>query len=96
MASNEVEHASHGQAVEWRHEPTDAPSARFGWHGEGRKTMRIAAVVSLAALLFMIIGNQKGHVEDLYLIGFAVVLGLILLRDWITHRGKWKNGSWKN
>lgn len=76
--------------VEYKPEPAEAPSARFGWHGEGIKTFKIAAWVSVIALLGMIIGNHEGHVEDFYLIGFAALIIFILVRDEIISRGKWK------
>ncbi len=76
--------------VEYKPEPAEAPSARFGWHGEATKTFKIAGWFSVAALLFMMIGNQKGHVEDLWLIGFALALAFILIRGEVLSRGKWK------
>ncbi|KQR99052.1 DUF2631 domain-containing protein [Williamsia sp. MIQD14] len=97
MASSEVEHAdTHSHEVEvvdtgWAHEPPDAPSARFGWHGESLPAMRIAGWISGIALLAMIIGNHQGHVEDLYLIGFTAALWFVLLRDVYLRRGKWRN-----
>lgn len=87
MASTEVEH--HAIDTGWRHEPADAPSARFGWHGVATKSMYIAGWFCVVVLLCMMIGNQKGHVEDLYLIGFAVVLAIFLLRGMLTKR-KWR------
>lgn len=76
--------------VEYKPEPAEAPSARFGWHGEGIKTFKIAGWFCVAALLLMMIGNQKGHVEDLWLIGSAAALAFILIRGEILSRGKWK------
>ncbi|GAA2068069.1 DUF2631 domain-containing protein [Williamsia deligens] len=97
MADTEIaqtdDHSHEVQVVDtgWRREPTDAPSARFGWHGESKTAMRIAGWISGLALLAMIIGNHKGHVEDLYLIGVTAVLWFVLLRDLVLSRGKWKN-----
>ncbi|MCP2178573.1 DUF2631 domain-containing protein [Williamsia maris] len=94
MASSEVEHSkSHSEVAVtgWAHEPADAPSARFGWHGESKTAMRIGGWVSGIALLAMLIGNHESRVEDLYLIGFAAVLWFILLRDLYLGRRKWKN-----
>ena len=75
--------------VEYKREPADAPSARFGWHGEGLKTFKIAGVVSIVALLVMMIGNHEGHIEDLFLLGFALLLAFILIRGEILSRRKW-------
>jgi hypothetical protein len=76
--------------LEYKPEPADAPSARFGWHGEAIKTYKIAAWVSVVALLGMTIGNHEGHVEDFYLLGFVALLVFILVRGEIKSRGKWK------
>ncbi|OZG26762.1 hypothetical protein BH683_022955 [Williamsia sp. 1138] len=76
--------------VEYKPEPAEAPSARFGWHGEGMKTYKIAAWVSVVALLGMVIGNHEGHVEDLYLVGFAALIVFLLVRGEVLSRGKWK------
>lgn len=75
--------------VEYKREPADAPSARFGWHGEGLKTFKIAGLVSIVALLVMMIGNHEGHVEDLFLLGFVLLLAFILIRGEILSRRKW-------
>ena len=75
--------------VEYKREPADAPSARFGWHGEGLKTFKIAGWVSIVALLVMMIGNHEGHIEDLFLLGFALLLAFILIRGEILSRRKW-------
>ena len=75
--------------VEYKREPANAPSARFGWHGEGLKTFKIAGVVSIVALLVMMIGNHEGHIEDLFLLGFALLLAFILIRGEILGRRKW-------
>ncbi|GAC68973.1 DUF2631 domain-containing protein [Gordonia soli] len=90
MASTEVEH--HDEVdTGWVREPADAPSARFGWHGQGRKTFAIAGWFCVLALLGMLIGNHIGHVEDLYLIGGAIVLAYFLLKNTLPKRGKWQH-----
>ncbi|MAU82140.1 DUF2631 domain-containing protein [Gordonia sp. Z-3] len=87
MASTEVEQIDTG----WVREPADAPSARFGWHGQARKTFMIAGWFCVFALLAMFIGNHTGHVEDIYLAAFAAVLAFFLLKPIWTSRGRWKN-----
>ena len=87
MASTEVEQIDTG----WVREPADAPSARFGWHGQARKSFMIAGWFCVIALLAMMIGNHTGHIEDLYLIGFAAVLAYFLLKPVWTSRGRWKS-----
>lgn len=74
--------------VEYTHEDIpEVPSAAWGWSGESNKAARIAAIVIAAFLLFMIHGNHTGKVEDAYLVGFAVVLVGIVIRD-IFHQRK--------
>ncbi|WP_238419105.1 DUF2631 domain-containing protein [Gordonia sp. 'Campus'] len=97
MASTDVEHTvghgagGHAEIVDtgWRREPADAPSARFGWHGAATKTFYGAAVFFAVFLVLMIIGNHTGHIEDLYLIGFAVAVLVLCVRGWWMNRGKW-------
>ncbi|MCX4094197.1 DUF2631 domain-containing protein [Nocardia sp. alder85J] len=68
-------------AVVTKVDPAEVPSAAWGWSGESRKTFRRAGWVVVVILLCMLIGNHKGHVEDIYLIGFAAALAGILIRD---------------
>jgi len=44
----------------------------------------------VAILLVFLIGNHRGHVEDLWLIGMALVLVVILLRDAAKRRTSWR------
>lgn len=58
----------------------DEPSAAWGWHDIGRRAIQLSGWISVFFLLAMLIGNHEGHVEDIFLITFAVViaLGLVL------------------
>lgn len=64
----------------------DVPSAAWGWSGESNKAAKIAGWVVVVFLLVMMIGNHHGHVEDLFLIGFAALIAGILVRDTILQR----------
>jgi hypothetical protein len=64
-------------------EPVTSPDQRKPGH---RKAARIGAVVSIMALLFMTIGNHRGRTEDIWLIGIAIGLALILIADAILRR----------
>ena len=64
----------------------EVPSAEWGWSGEGPRTSRIAGWVTVAILLVMIIGNHTGRVEDLWLVGFAVAIAGLLVRDILLRR----------
>jgi len=46
----------------------------------------IAAIVTAGIMLLLLVGNHKGHVEDIWLIGIAVVLVGIVLFDWWQRR----------
>jgi hypothetical protein len=43
-------------------------------------------IIAAIFLLFMIIGNHHGRVEDWYLIGFAALLVLIIVVDAVKRR----------
>jgi hypothetical protein len=47
---------------------------------------RFGAVVTILALLAMTIGNHKGNIENLYLIGGAALLLLVLILDFVLRR----------
>ncbi|MBB3116243.1 DUF2631 domain-containing protein [Corynebacterium bovis] len=68
----------------------DEPSAAWGWHGLGRRGIATAGVISGLFLLGMLIGNHKGHVEDIWLVALAVLvfLGtfLFVVRPKLTQR----------
>lgn len=87
MASTDVEHAEEIDTG-WRHEPADAPSARFGWHGVATRTFYIAGWVCVVILLAMFFGNHVGHVEDIWLAASAAVLAVFLLKGMLTKK-KW-------
>ncbi len=87
MASTEVEPVDTG----WKHEPADAPSARFGWHGQARKSFMIAGWFCVFALLAMTIGNHTGHVEDVWLVVIAALLAGFIIRATVGHRGRWQS-----
>ncbi|GAA4389548.1 DUF2631 domain-containing protein [Tsukamurella soli] len=70
----------------------DAPSRDWGWHGTNRNAARIAGIVVAICLVCMLHGNQIGHVEDIWLVAFAVVIVFVIACDWVSGRGKWKSG----
>ncbi|MDG3010986.1 DUF2631 domain-containing protein [Rhodococcus sp. D2-41] len=90
MASKQLEHPTLEDAVKAsKVDPVDEPSVGWGWHGHATKTFKFFGWFFAAFLLLMIIGNQHGHVEDLYLIGFAILLVVILVWDSVRKRSKW-------
>ncbi|MGL6234891.1 MAG: DUF2631 domain-containing protein [Segniliparus sp.] len=66
------------------------PSGQWGWHGEYPNTYRWVALAVIGSLLVMLIGNHKGHVEDVWLIAIAAIAALWLVVDILSKRGKWK------
>lgn len=66
------------------------PNSEWGWNGSFPRGGMIAGVVSIIALLAMLIGNHTGRVEDLYLVGFAVVLAFGLVLSVRRRRNAWR------
>jgi hypothetical protein len=64
-------------------EPVTSPDQRKPGH---RKAGRIGAVLSAGVLLLMLCGNHQGNVENLWLIGIAVTLLVIVIGDAILRR----------
>jgi hypothetical protein len=62
----------------------------WGWHAEmgkwGRRTWWIAPLVVLAFLH----GNHQGHVEDVWLIGIAVLMVVVFLYDRTRRKNAWR------
>jgi uncharacterized membrane protein len=52
------------------------------------KLLRFGAVVTAVILVAMAVGNHKGKVEDIFLVGIAVGLILMLIVDgWLRRSG---------
>ena len=79
MASTEVERHT-GVDVE------DVPSAEWGWSREHPRLLQVGGLLAAAFLLIMMHGNHVGHVEDLFCIGFAIVVLAFVARDWWMRR----------
>jgi len=71
-------------------DPEDEPSAEWGWHGTLPKGAMITGWIVTIILFAMLIGNQQGHVEDIYLIIFGA--GMILLQAYAIAR---RRNSWR-
>ncbi len=50
------------------------------------KAARIAGVIVIVVLLLMTIGNHKGAIEDIWLVGVAALIGAIIVVDWAQRR----------
>jgi Protein of unknown function (DUF2631) len=82
VASTEVERHT-GVDVE------DVPSAEWGWSKESHKLIHIGGLLSALLLLAMMRGNHVGHVEDWFLIAFAALIVIAVVRDWWLRRRGW-------
>ena len=82
MANTEVERHT-GVDVE------DVPSAQWGWSKENYKLIHIGGLLSAVFMLAMLRGNHVGHVEDAFLIAFAILLVIVVARDWWLRRRGW-------
>ena len=98
MASTDLEHKSGTGHEVVPHEsvngvsPQDEPSAEWGWHGSFPRGRQVAGWFAAAACFLMLIGNQIGHVEDIYLVITGVVLVLLLIWDLNKRRNPWRRG----
>jgi hypothetical protein len=67
----------------------DVPSAEWGWSKENHKVIRIGGLLAAGFMLLMLRGNHVGKVEDIFLIGFAVLILVVVARDWWLRRRGW-------
>ena len=67
----------------------DVPSAAWGWSKENHKLIQIGGIVSALFMLAMLRGNHVGRIEDIFVIGFAVVVLGVVARDWWLRRRGW-------
>lgn len=71
-------------------DPMAEPSVDWGWHGTFPKASRIGGWAFVAIFLVMLIGNHEGHVEDLWLIGLALLTTVVMVRDLLKRRASWR------
>jgi hypothetical protein len=67
----------------------DVPSASWGWSKQNHRAIQIGGIIAGFFMLAMLRGNHVGHVEDIFLVGFALVIWGIVLRDWWLRRRGW-------
>ncbi|MEU6560887.1 DUF2631 domain-containing protein [Nocardia nova] len=91
MAATELE-PTKSAGVVTKVDPAEVPSAAWGWSGESRRTFRVAGWIVMLILLGMLFENQQGTSSGtgwtgyIFLIGFAVAIAGILIRDSIVSR----------
>ena len=71
-------------------DPHDEPSAEWGWHGTFPRAARIGGWALAAIFVLMLIGNHQGRIENLWLIGFALITVIVLVRDQARRRTSWR------
>ena len=63
----------------------------WGWHGEMGKWGRRLAIIPIVFLVAMIFGNHRGKLEDIWLIGFAALMVLLLVVDSRRRKNAWRS-----
>ncbi|AWK75641.1 DUF2631 domain-containing protein [Rhodococcus sp. NPDC019627] len=86
MAGTQLEPSSSDPVVAAHVDTAEVPSAAWGWSGEAPKTFRFLGWFFALFLLLMIIGNHTGRVEDLWLVGCAGLMVVVLVRDILQRR----------
>jgi uncharacterized membrane protein YuzA (DUF378 family) len=90
---NAAIHETHGHApadVHADHTEHERPED-WGWHGETGKWGRIGAWISVVTLLAYLIGNHEGRVENVWIIGIAAVMVIMLLWDRQRRKNAWRS-----
>ncbi|MGY1746602.1 DUF2631 domain-containing protein [Blastococcus sp. SYSU D00695] len=62
----------------------------WGWHGETGRAGRIGAWIAVLVVLAYLVGNHEGRVEDIWVVGVAAVMVLILLMDIRRRKNAWR------
>ena len=63
----------------------------WGWHGETGKLGRVGAWIATLILLSFLVGNHEGRMEDLWLIGIAGTMVIILVWDIFRRKNAWRS-----
>ena len=63
----------------------------WGWHGEMGKWGRRLAIIPIVFLVLMVFGNHKGKLEDIWLIGIAAFLVLLVVVDARCRKNAWRS-----
>jgi len=63
----------------------------WGWHGEMGKWGRRLTIIPIVFLVAMLFGNHRGKLEDIWLIGFAVLMVLLLVIDARRRKNAWRS-----
>ncbi|MGH3723073.1 MAG: DUF2631 domain-containing protein [Mycobacterium sp.] len=69
-------------------DPEDVPSAAFGrgLSGQNPRIFHVLGIAIAGFLLLMLKGNHVGKVEDIFLVGFAVIVLAFTVNDYLGRR----------
>ncbi|MEB3022332.1 DUF2631 domain-containing protein [[Mycobacterium] crassicus] len=70
-------------------DPADVPSVGWGWSEINYRTWHFVGLGIVGFLLLMLHGNHIGHVEDYFVVAFAVLTLVVVLRDMIGRKRGW-------
>jgi hypothetical protein len=65
--------------------------ADWGWHGQTGRKGRIGAWLAVIVTLSYLVGNHEGRVEDIWVLGTAVLLIVILIWDIFRRKNAWRS-----
>ena len=63
----------------------------WGWHGEMGKWGRRLTIIPILFLIAMLFGNHEGNMENLWLIGFAALMVVLLVVDSRRRKNAWRS-----
>ena len=67
-------------------DPAEVPSAAWGWSKITYRTWYALGIFIILFLVGMLRGNHVGHVEDWFLLAFAVIVAAVMVREVIMRR----------
>ena len=63
----------------------------WGWHGDPPADAAPLAGLAVLVTLTFLIGNHLGKVEDLWILGIALVMVIVLIRDSRHRKNAWRS-----
>lgn len=83
-AQHAIDHTGDGDAV-----PHERPED-WGWHHEWRRSGPVIGWFMTIALALLVFGNHRGNVERYWVLGLALVMAAMLVRDRIKRKNAWR------